>query len=58
MVATYFLAAYIGSTVPTLGLGILNQTLGTTSSTLILFAVIVVITLVGSSLASRRAPRS
>lgn len=58
MVATYFLAAYIGSTVPTLGLGVLNETLGTTSSTLILFAVIFVITAIGSILAARKSPHS
>lgn len=57
LVATYFLAAYIGSTIPTLGLGVLNQTLGTAPSTLILFGVIVAVTIVSTSLASHRPSR-
>ncbi len=53
LVATYFLAAYVGSTIPTLGLGVLNQTLGTAPSTLILFGVIVAVTIVSTALAAR-----
>ncbi|MBT2535431.1 MFS transporter [Arthrobacter sp. ISL-69] len=58
LVATYFLAAYLGSTMPTLGLGVLNQTLGTTGSTLILFGVIVGVTIISTALTARRTSRS
>ncbi|GAA3895900.1 MFS transporter [Leifsonia kafniensis] len=57
-VATYFLAAYIGSTIPTLGLGVLNETLGTAPSTLILFGVIVVVTIVSTALVAHHPSRT
>ncbi|KOG87283.1 MFS transporter [Streptomyces varsoviensis] len=48
LLATYFLSAYTGTIVPTLALGILDQTINQDIATLILAATVVAITLAGA----------
>jgi hypothetical protein len=43
LVATYFLAAYLGTTVPTVALGVLDQSLGIDTSTIILAGLVVAV---------------